>query len=141
MRNIRTFSVILPGALPGHLSAPLRLSSLRPQKSRHRLLSLLGHCHARQHPPPPLHQVGFTLKIRFSLLIQDQLHPLPLSQRTPSTRVCLLCHAGHTRGTHAMLTRFISHTLCFSGTQSMRSPSLSSSWSLSSSSPSSMSPW
>ena len=36
---------------------------------------------------------------------------------------------------------FISYTLCFSGTQSMRSPSLSSSWSLSSSSPSSMSPW
>ena len=36
---------------------------------------------------------------------------------------------------------FISYILCFSGTQSMRSPSLSSSWSLSSSSPSSMSPW
>ena len=50
--------LLLLGALPGHLQTPLRLPPLRPEKGRHRLLTLLDHRHACQHTSPPLHQVG-----------------------------------------------------------------------------------
>ena len=71
--------LLLPGALPGHLQTPLRLPPLRPEKGRHRVLPLLDHRYACQHPPPPLHQVGSKNVGFFTFFkIQDQLHPLPL---------------------------------------------------------------
>ena len=135
--------LLLPGALPGHLSAPLRLSSLWSQKSRHRLLSLLGHCHACQHPPPPLHQVGSKDLAFFTFFSNSGSTSSPSPTLTDPQHQSLpfVPCLTYQRFFFASFSFHLSPAFCFSGTQSTRSPSSSSSSSPSSSLPSSMSPW